>query len=517
MSNSTSENKADVRNGVLRLVIAAIIMALQLVVIVFLAMKINSYIEGISLVIRIIAIFLVLVIYSQPKTSAMKMPWIILMCIFPVLGVILYIIIGYNHSIRHMRKRYGQLEDELFPLIPQDEKVLDRMEEKDPMIANISRYVADYARYPVFEGTKVTYYAEATDALEAQLEDLKKAEKYIFLFYYAIEDAESFHRVEDVLIERAKAGVEVRIYYDDVGSIIFIDKDFVKRMEKQGFKCRVFNPFTPLLNIFLNNRNHQKITVIDGKIGYTGGYNLANEYFNITHPYGYWKDTGVRLEGEAVRSFTITCLEMWNAEKGEKDADYSPYLPEITPPEDATGFVQPYADTPLDDENVGENVYISLIERAQKYIWFETPYLIISDEMIHALGLAAKRGVDVRIVTPRIPDKKVVFKVTRSYYHCLTMNGVRIYEYLPGFPHGKMCVSDDKVATCGTINLDFRSLYHHFENGVLYYDCPAVQQTKEDFLNILPQCEDVTEQYATGRSAKMRLEQMILRLISPLL
>ena len=306
--------------------------------------------------------------------------------------------------------------------------------------------------------------------LRAQIADLAKAEKFIFMEYHAIEDAEAWKQIQNVLEERVRAGVEVRVFYDDMGSIGFINTDFIKKLNAVGIQCRVFNPFAPGLNVFLNNRDHRKITVIDGKIGFTGGYNLANEYFNITLPYGTWKDTGIRLEGDAVRSLTVTFLEMWNAvsDKDRNDTDFSLYLPECEYHAKQNGFIQPYADSPLDDEQVGEEVYISMANKAEKYCWFITPYLIITDEMTHALTLAAKRGVDVRIITPGIPDKKMVYSVTRSFYNSLVRNGVRIYEWTPGFCHAKMSVADDCMATCGTINLDYRSLYHHFENRMLY-------------------------------------------------
>ncbi len=512
------EQKAAVKNGVLRLVIVCISLTLQIFLLIYAAICLNAYAEWISISIRALAILFLLGIYSQPRTSAMKMTWLVMIGVFPVVGVALYLMVGLNRSVKRMRRRYTEIESRLFPLNPQRQEPLDALKKQDPLIANLSKYVGTHAHYPLFQNTGVTYYSEAIKGLEAQLDDMRKAEKFIFLFYYAIEDAEAFRRIEQVLSQRAKAGVEVRIFYDDIGSISFIDMDFIKRMEAQGFRCRVFNPFAPVFNLFLNNREHQKITVIDGKIGYTGGYNLADEYFNLIQPYGYWKDTGIRIEGDAVRSMTITCLEMWNAERrANADDDYNRYLPDVAAPDGAEGYVQPYADTPMDNEYVGENIYISLIERAERYIWFTTPYLIITDEMIHALNLAAKRGVDVRIITPGIPDKKLIFDMTRSYYHPLVVSGVRIYEYTPGFCHAKMCISDDKVATCGTVNLDFRSLYHHFENGVMYYGCKAVWDTKLDFIDTMQQSNEVTELYKDGRSAGMRFTQLLLRLISPLL
>ena len=355
--------------------------------------------------------------------------------------------------------------------------------------------------------------------LEAQLEELAKAQKFIFMEYHAIEDAEAWHKIQDVLEERVKAGVEVRVFYDDMGSIGFINTDFVKKMESIGIHCRVFNPFVPGLNLFLNNRDHRKITVIDGKVGFTGGYNLANEYFNYTHPYGQWKDTGIRLEGDAVQSLTVTFLEMWNAvsEKATNDTDFSKYIIHYDYKAQQTGFVQPYADSPMDNEQVGEEVYISMINKAENYCWFMTPYLIITDEMTHALCLAAKRGVDVRIITPGIPDKKFIYNITRSFYHGLVKHGVRVYEWTPGFCHAKMSIVDDCMATCGTINLDYRSLYHHFENGCFMADCQAVVEIKNDLIRTMGECRDVTDQYCTGRSAYLRLGQLFMRLFAGLL
>ena len=383
-------------------------------------------------------------------------------------------------------------------------------------IANQSDYIWKYGHYPVYHNTDVAFYADASQGLEAQLAELKKAEHFIFMEYHAIEQAESFERILNVLKDRAAHGVEVRIFYDDVGSIGFINHDFRKRMEENDIACRVFNPIIPVLSVFMNNRDHRKITVIDGKVGFTGGYNLANEYFNITHPYGHWKDTGIRLEGDAVKSLTVMFLEMWNAVK-KTDQDYQKYLPETDYQAKQDGFIQPYADSPLDDEHVGESVYMNLIAHAKKVIYFTTPYLIITDEMTHALSLAARRGVDVRIITPGIPDKKLIYSITRSFYHNLVQDGVRIYEWTPGFCHAKMSVADDCMATCGTINLDYRSLYHHFENGCFMADCDAVLDIRRDMEQTLEQCREVTEKYKSGRSATLRLGQLFLRLFAELL
>jgi cardiolipin synthase len=286
-------------------------------------------------------------------------------------------------------------------------------------------------------------------------------------------------------------------------------------MNKLGIRCQAFNPAMPFLNFFMNHRDHRKITVIDGKVAFTGGYNLANEYFGITEPFGKWKDTGLRLEGEAVQSLTATFLEIWSLST-RKTEDVSRYL-SVRHSVAAPGYIQPFGDNPLTDERCAENVLLNMLGRAERYIYFITPYLIITDEMNRALGLAAKRGVDVRIITPGIPDKKTVYAVTRSYYAGLARQGVRIFEYTPGFCHAKQCICDGKIASIGTSNLDYRSLYHHFENNVLLYGCEAVDAIAEDFENLFPKCREVTEAYASGRGAMLRTWQYILRLFAPLM
>lgn len=541
---NTLESGANVRNGVKRLIFVLLSILAEVAILLVMFIKFFEYAAWISLALRILAAVLVLFIYGTHKNAAIKMPWIIFIMALPIFGVLLYLLVGLNGSTRKMRHRYEEIDEKLLPLLPADEAAAEALRAQDPLGFNLSVYLRNYAKYPVYRDTEVVYYPEASDGLEAQLAALREAKRFIFMEYHAIEDKESFHRIEEVLVRKVGEGVEVRLFYDDIGSIGFISTDFVKRMEAKGIRCRVFNPFMPGLNIFLNNRDHRKITVIDGKVGFTGGYNLANEYFNLTHPFGYWKDTGIRLIGPAVRSLTITFLEMWNAVKENDLDDQTPEKYLTVSPEEAqipgnagtaenarqtagagteagvdrsAGFVQPYADSPMDNEYVGENVYISIAESASRYAWFITPYLIITDEMAHALGLAAKRGVDVRVITPGIPDKKLIYSVTRSYYNSLARNGVRIFEYTPGFCHCKMSVSDDRVATCGTINMDYRSFYHHFENGCVIYGNPSVGEIRDDFTAIMAESREVTEQYTTGRSSFLRLGQLLLRLVAPLM
>lgn len=519
LSSSTFEGKKKTENGTKRLIFTAVSILLEIVFLLFLFTKVSEYATIIDWATRIVAIFLVLGLYSMDKTSSMKMPWIILMLAFPILGVSLYLLVGLNGSTKKMRARYEEIDKKLLPYLPDNRQILEWMKKESPQAGAIASYLTNYSCYPVYQNTDVTYYDEAIKGLDAQLEDLSKAEKFIFMEYHAIEDEEAWQRIQTVLEDRVKAGVEVRIFYDDMGSIWFVNMDFATKLKSLGIKCRVFNPILPGLNMFLNNRDHRKITVIDGKVAYTGGYNLANEYFNITHPYGIWKDTGIRMEGDAVKSMTVAFLEMWNAAGNVKSKELVPekYVIHYAYKAQQRGYVQPYADSPLDGEQVGEEVYISMVNKAEKYCWFITPYLIITDEMTHALTLAAKRGVDVRIITPGIPDKKMVYSVTRSFYHNLVKHGVRIYEWTPGFCHAKMSVADDKMATCGTINLDYRSLYHHFENGCFLADCDAVLEIRDDLIRTMGESREVTEQYKEGRSAGLRLGQLILRLFAELL
>ena len=631
----TYESKASVKNGVNRMIFVVLSILLEVLVILGLLFFTGMKAGWIYHLIRLVALVLVLRIYGSYRTASIRMTWIIVILLLPITGTTLYALIGLNgHSLK-MRKRYEDIDRVLFPLLPKNEEVAERARRRNKHLGGIVNYIRKQAGYPVYENTKVTYYDDAEKGFEAQKAELAKARKFIFMEYHAIEDAECWHEIRDVLVDRVKAGVEVRVFYDDMGSLGFINTDFVTRTQELGIKCRVFNPFVPGLNLFLNNRDHRKITVIDGVVGFTGGYNLANEYFHRTEPFGFWKDTGLKLEGDAVQSLTITFLEMWNAiSEGDKDDDtFKQYLvsddvrvwartqsgqlesvenkllgkagadklrgnkirdlirkeeqqlsesaakhsekveeelkgetafaTENAAPaqaeaqsaaergeaargdavaqakaqgdaerEDAAaqaqaapeeagksrfGFVQPYADSPMDLVHVGEDVYMMMVEGAHDYCWFVTPYLIITDEMCSALSLAARRGVDVRIVTPGIPDKKIVYSMTRSYYNGLTRNGVRIFEYTPGFCHAKMSIADDVMATCGTINMDYRSLYHHFENGCLYADCEAVAQTKRDFEEMFRVSNEVTEYYTSGQGAFQRFGQMLLRLGAPLM
>jgi cardiolipin synthase len=499
------------RNSILRAVFVGISLCLQIGWILLMIVKLNAYSTYIALMTSLLASLVILRLYSRRRNNAYRMPWIMVMMALPVMGLSLYLITEVALSPRRIHSQVKTIRNKCKPYLMQG-KAGQQLARQDKSAGNLSHYLWNYDRSPVYTGTDARYYGHGRDFLPDLLRDLENAEKFIFMEYFIVEDGESFSRIREVLARKAAEGLDVRLMYDDIGSIGYVDFRFARELNEQGIRCQVFNPALPFLKLFMNNRDHRKITVIDGKIGYTGGYNLADAYFGLEHPYGQWKDTGLRLEGEAVRSLTATFLELWTV-TARKEEYYGKFL-ETTASVPGSGFVQPFADSPLDGEETAENVYINLLSQARDYAWFMTPYLIITDELAKALELAAKRGVDVRIMTPGIPDKRAVYAVTRSYYARLVEDGVRIFEYSPGFCHGKQCLVDDCIASIGTSNLDYRSLYLHFENNVVLYGCDCLQDMKQDFEKTFSECREVTDAY---RSAPMRLWECILRLFAPML
>ncbi|MCI2049331.1 MAG: cardiolipin synthase [Lachnospiraceae bacterium] len=513
------EQKYNVRNSITRAILVAVAIVLQVWIIYELLVAVNEYAPWIEGLLRVATLATAIGINSEHKNAAFKTPWIILILALPVLGLLLYLMIGSSLPMTKMKRRFAVYNSELDRLMPQNPEDMKTLEAEDPELANQAHYLCSHAMYPVYRGTDVVYFSEASEGMKAQLKALREARKFIFMEYYAVEDREAFAPMKEILKEKASQGVEVRFFYDDIGSIRFLSKTFIREMEQAGIQCRDFNPLIPFLKVFMNNRDHRKMTIIDGVTGFTGGYNLADEYFNITHPFGYWKDTGVQISGAAVRSLTATFLMMWNASfPGNVRPGVLKYLePSVPlPARQGMGWVQPYADTPLDREHTGENVYLNIINAAKRYVWISTPYLILSDEIVKALTLAARKGVDVRVLTPGIPDKKMIYDVTRSYYTPLVRGNVRIFEYTPGFNHAKMFVSDDVTATVGTFNLDFRSLYLHFEDGVLLHECPCIPQIRQDFEKMFGDSSEVTADYLRDAKLLKRIKRGLLRLFAPM-
>jgi cardiolipin synthase len=380
-----------------------------------------------------------------------------------------------------------------------------------------ARYLQTYAGFPLYVHTRTEYFASGEAFFARALEELEKAERYIFLEFFILREGVMLDPILEILERKARQGVEVRLIYDDLGCFMSLPPDFKRRLEERGIRCIVFNPFTPLLSSLQNNRDHRKILSIDGKVAFTGGVNLADEYINAVDRFGHWKDAAIMLEGEAAWSLTLIFLQMWNLEQQGGD-DYGRFYPWKDEPcrVASDGYVLPYADSPMDHENVGEHVYIRIINSAREYVYISTPYLVVDENLSSALTLAAKSGVDVRIITPQRWDKRIVHMTTRSYYHHLVSAGVKVYEYVGGFNHSKTFVSDDKVATVGTTNLDYRSLYLHFECGVWLYKSSSVMKVKEDFLATLPRSREISLEICE-KNLFQRYFQTLLRLFAPLM
>ena len=384
---------------------------------------------------------------------------------------------------------------------------------------NQARYLERVAKCPVYDNTQTEYFGNGETFFTRMMEELQKAERYIFLEYFIIEEGIMWNGILEILKEKAAAGVDVRLIYDDLGSIFTLPAEYGEKLAEMGIQCEVFNPFLPIVSLRLNNRDHRKLCIIDGKVGFTGGMNLADEYINQKVRFGHWKDSGILVRGMAAWSMTVMFLTTWE-HVTEDEEEFDRYKPE---PEvfEGEGFVQPYLDTPLDHEAVGQSVYLNMVGRAKEYIYITTPYLIVDSAMNTTLCNAAKSGVDVRIITPHIPDKKSVFEVTRAHYPPLLEAGVRIFEYTPGFIHAKNMVSDDVFATVGTVNLDYRSFFLHFEDGVWLCGTPIVQEIKADFLATQELCEEMTLEMTKEERRSMgilkQLWRNILRVFAPLM
>lgn len=501
-----------------RFFIVALSILLQFTWILLVLFQFSYQFTYANLAIRAIAIIIVLVIVNRWTNPANKLSWTFLILLSPIFGLVIYFLFGRSGLTKRTQERMDFINRQVSACRSRDDTAEEELRQADVLVYNQSKYIRDWADFPLYKNTGTKYYKCGEDMFPDMLKALKSAEHFIFLEYFIIEEGYMFQSVIDILEEKIKNGVEVRLIYDDVGCISTLPPKYYKKLQEKGIRCAAFNPFRPIMSVIMNNRDHRKIFVVDGKIGFTGGINLADEYINKISRFGYWKDTGIRIEGEGVWSFTTMFLEMWNYINRSTE-DYRKFMPSVyqTKPFENDGFVQPYGDSPLDHENVGENIYLNIISKAKRYVYIFTPYLIIDHEMMTILCNAAKSGVDVRIVTPGIPDKKMVYLMTQSYYQPLIASGIKIYQYKPGFLHAKCFVCDDEIATVGSVNLDFRSLYLHFECGVWMYRSKAVMQVKEDCLSTFACSEEMTLEFCRNRPLVIRMVQSVLRLFAPLL
>ena len=494
-----------------------LLLLVQLVVIIYTVISGSIASQLVSEILTLLSILVCLYIISRNSTGGYKLIWIFMILMFPVFGGLLYLLFSFQGDTKKFARHAARTEAKAKSMLGFHGTSEEELLEELPSQAAQMQYLQNHAGFPVYTDSQTLYLSPGEKKFDCLLQELKKAQRYIFLEYFIIQEGYMWNSILEILKEKAAQGVKVRVLYDDIGCFLKLPQDYDSQLRSMRIDCRVFNRFKPVLTSMQNNRDHRKIAVIDGKVAFTGGINLADEYINAIERFGHWKDASVMVSGKAAWSFTLMFLQMWELTTGE-DEDYAQYDPWVLSdcPVQASGFVQPYADSPMDKENVGEQVYLQIINNARRYLYINTPYLIIDESMMSALCLAAKSGVDVRIVTPHKWDKWFVHVTTRSYYRDLMAAGVRIYEYSRGFIHSKTFVSDDTVATVGTTNLDFRSLYLSFECGVLMYRTEAVAQLKEDFLNTLEQCHEITDGDCQCGPIR-RIFQDVLRLFAPLM
>ncbi len=510
-------NKHWYRSLFLRRAVIGILIIVQLIVVVYMFSNSGKQITWLAYFIQGASFVLALHVVNKRVKSGYRMVWVVLILFSPFVGIPFYILHGLQTGSDRMHRRITDIRYQsnsalnLPPTCYEEAKTYCKRQL--PCLS----YLHNYAGFPVCKNTHTSFFSPGEIFFEALLLDLDRAENYIFLEYFILHEGEMWGKIEQILKRKVNAGVEVRILYDDMGCFLSLRSDFASYLESIGIKAAVFNPFSPFISTIQNNRDHRKICSIDGKVAYTGGINIGDEYINRIDRFGHWKDSALRLEGYGAWSLTVIFLQQWELTRKKRESYLRFYPWHGTEYKiESNGYVLPYADSPVDDDNVGEHVYLQIINAARHYLYICSPYLIVDDSLVSALSLAAKSGVDVRIITPDRADKKIVHFTTQSYYRQLINSGVRIFQYTDGFMHSKIFVSDDVVATVGTTNLDYRSLYLNFECGVWMYKTDSVKEVKEDFVNTLAVCHEMHAEDCVC-SGLRRFVQEIARLFAPLM
>ncbi|MCR5748145.1 MAG: cardiolipin synthase [Lachnospiraceae bacterium] len=500
-----------------RLLIAIPILAIQIFWFVLIFYLLGDIADILMLILQILAVLFSLYIISKRDEGTYKILWLIVIMSFTWIGALLYLILGNKGTGRRLRKKTKAVEQELKKNLPDNTDVIKELEEKDKRTTQALNHIYKTTGFPVYRCEDIKYYPLGEDMFADMCEELEKAESFVYIEYFIIQAGKFWDTMVDILEKKASQGVDVRVLYDDVGSIGTYSMEEVERLGKKGIKCVPFNPFF-LLSTQLNNRDHRKIMVIDGRVAFSGGVNIADEYINEIVRFGHWKDIGFRINGEAVKSYTYMFVEFWNAFvpkdpiKAERicEYDYSKIEHKYN------GYIQPYYDDPTDGDATSNIFFSEVLSTATDHVYFYTPYLMLGDTLYDAFIRAAERGVDVRLILPGIPDKKMVFRISRSYYRPLIEAGVKIYEYTPGFVHAKAFVADGKLCGIGTVNLDYRSLFLHFECFSIFYDSSVTEEVKKDMLD----CIEVSRQVDikdTERGFFGYIWDGVLRILAPLM
>ena len=501
-----------------RTLIIILMVLLQILALLGSFFELRTYYPYIWESMYVLGALLIIFIINRDEPAEFKLSWIIPICLFPVLGALIYVFVMGNFGGIGLKAKLGRRIKETEGMLFSDDLTNEAIGGCPEAFQGFAFYMENNAGFPAYHSTSAVYYPLGEDKFTDLCLELRRAQKYIFLEYFIIERGKMWNTVLDILKEKVKEGVEVRVMYDGMCSIMLLPYQYPRELGQYGIKAKMFAPIVPFLSTTQNNRDHRKIVVIDGKVAFTGGVNLADEYINEVERFGHWKDVSVKITGDAVRSFTVMYLQMWNvSEKGEEN--YKKYLKNIVfeTPLYHDGYVIPYGETPTRSAEVGKTVYESMIDGAARYVHIMTPYFIVDREFLDTMRYAARRGVEVSMILPYIPDKKVVYYIARTFYPELLGAGIRVYEYMPGFVHAKVFVSDDMCATVGTINLDYRSFYHHFECGVYFYDNSVIAKIEKDFQDTLLKCREVDFDYYKKIPLYQQAVGRVSRLLAPML
>ncbi|MDO5707528.1 MAG: cardiolipin synthase [Andreesenia angusta] len=506
--------------------ILALFMILQISFLAYIVFAFEGYFVYYFWISLLISFIVVISIMNNRSNFVYKIGWIVPVFVFPLFGSILYLLYGGNKHGKKTKNRMKELMVQKDFILKQNDSTIEKLKNENSIAANQALYIKNYSNSPIYINSRTEFFELGELGFKKMIEEIKKAEKFIFLEYFIIDKGIVWDTILDILIDKVKSGVEVKIIYDDIGCLFTLPHNYYKYLESLGIKCKVFHPLKPLFTLKYNNRDHRKILVIDNKIAFTGGINLADEYINEFEKYGHWKDSVIMTSGKAVHSFTAFFLLMWDYISDE-NTDYKKYLEEPLYYEiydnklqiyrENSGYIQPFSDSPLDGEALSETIYLNLLGSAKKYAYITTPYLILDDTMKSALCAAGKRGVDVRIIVPHIPDKWYVHSVSKSNYEELLESNIRIYEYTPGFIHSKLFISDDEYAVVGTINIDYRSLYLHFECGIWMYKSQSLYNIKKDIEDTISKSKEIKFTDIEKVNIFQRTTRTILKILSPLM
>lgn len=500
-------------SGFLRGGLVAILVMIQISVLIWLSIWLRSFTVYFYVILEVLSLLVVITLVNDNRSSSYKIAWTCIVLLFPISGHIMFALWGKSTANKKLTQNIKAKIERGRTFFEYDEDILQEIREDYKDIERVSNYMVSEG-FPIFKNNDITYYPMGEDTFDAMFDDIRNAKKFILIEFFIVAEGGLWDELHSILLKKIEEGVEVKFLYDDFGAMIRTPKNFKKMLESEGIQVRVFNPIHKYTDkLYMNYRSHQKIVVIDGNIGYTGGMNIADEYANLIERFGVWKDTAVRVYGEAVWGLTVTFLQMWEVASTGDYLDYTVYKPNIEFKKNQT-FACVISDGPVNNpSNPIENIYKQIIHSANDYLYITTPYLVIEEDMQLALIMAARSGVDVRIITPFIPDKKHVKILTNYNYGVLLENGIKIYEYTPGFIHAKNIINEN-CGIVGTINMDYRSFYLHYECGVFMSEEMIIKEIKDDFNKTLKQCKEVTYEEWKSRPLALKIYQKVLNVFS---